>query len=328
MKSRDVDLEEYARARLAYLTAGQPPLAPGPRRATRPVTDNWPAVDDEGHRDDGHDGVDEPPRWTAPDAPATGGRAALPGATLAGRAAAFARGHVVAVALVVLVGLLATAGWMLRARAEELPLGPLPPVPTPVALPSTITTSSPAPGRTPSVPATPGAPSPIEVHVLGAVRRPGVVRLPPGARVQDAILAAGGLAPGAAPGELNLAAVVVDADQLVIGTRDEPRGELRHGVTPSPDDSGPSGGATTSAGTSGGGTVPAGAPAGAATTTVDLNTATVEQLDQLPGVGPVTAQRILAFRAQHQRFGRVEELQEVDGIGPKTYAQIAPHVRV
>jgi competence protein ComEA len=61
---------------------------------------------------------------------------------------------------------------------------------------------------------------------------------------------------------------------------------------------------------------------------IDLNSATASQLDTLPGVGPVTAERIIAWRTEHRRFSRVEELQEVDGIGPKTYAQIAPHVRV
>ena len=61
---------------------------------------------------------------------------------------------------------------------------------------------------------------------------------------------------------------------------------------------------------------------------IDLNTATLSQLDTLPGVGPVTAQAILDYRTKHGRFAKVEELQEVDGIGTKTYAQIAPHVRV
>ena len=61
---------------------------------------------------------------------------------------------------------------------------------------------------------------------------------------------------------------------------------------------------------------------------LDLNTATAEQLDGLPGVGPVTAQRILSWRDAHGRFNSVDELQEVDGIGPKTFSQIAPHVRV
>ena len=62
--------------------------------------------------------------------------------------------------------------------------------------------------------------------------------------------------------------------------------------------------------------------------TLDLNAATAEQLDTLPGVGPVTAASIIAWRTRNERFSRIEELQEVDGIGPKTYAQLAPHVRV
>ena len=61
---------------------------------------------------------------------------------------------------------------------------------------------------------------------------------------------------------------------------------------------------------------------------MNLNTATVDQLDTLPGVGPVTAQAILAWREKHGKFSRVQELQEVDGIGPKTYAQLAPKVTV
>jgi competence protein ComEA len=62
--------------------------------------------------------------------------------------------------------------------------------------------------------------------------------------------------------------------------------------------------------------------------TLDLNRANQAQLEELPGVGPVIAQAILTWREQHARFSRIEELQEVDGIGPKTYAQIAPHIRV
>jgi competence protein ComEA len=142
--------------------------------------------------------------------------------------------------------------------------------------------------------------------VLGAVRRPGLVRLPDDSRVEDAIDAAGGLLPSADPAEINLAQPLGDGQQVFIGTRAHPSGEVRA--------------------TGGGGATTAGG--GQAGSQIDLNSATASQLDTLPGVGPVTAERIIAWRAEHRRFSRVEELQEVDGIGPKTYAQIAPHVRV
>jgi competence protein ComEA len=144
--------------------------------------------------------------------------------------------------------------------------------------------------------------------VLGAVRRPGLVRLSEGSRVQDAIDAAGGLLPSADPAEINLAQPLGDGQQVFIGTKARPSGQVRQ--------TGAAGGGATTAGS------------GEAGTQIDLNSATASQLDTLPGVGPVTAERIIAWRTEHRRFSRVEELQEVDGIGPKTYAQIAPHVRV
>ena len=197
----------------------------------------------------------------------------------------FSREHLAAVVLVLLVGCGWTAYTLLQAQS------------TPVAVaapPSVVASPAPTPSSTPT----------ILVHVIGAVRSPGVVTLPEGSRVTDAIGAAGGLAASADPEELNLAAVVGDGSQLVIGTRARPRGELR-GV----DDGG-------TAGTGAGGDE------------VSLNSATVEQLETLPGVGPVTASKIMAWRKEHGRFASVAELQEVDGIGPKTYAEIAPHVRL
>jgi len=144
------------------------------------------------------------------------------------------------------------------------------------------------------------------VHVLGAVRSPGLVTLPPHARVQDAIDAAGGFTRRADPAQLNLAQPVQDGQQVVIGSRNHPAGEVRNG----------SGGGPAEAGSAGEGAV------------LDLNGADAAELEELPGVGPVTAGAILTWRTQHGRFSKIEELQEVDGIGPKTYAQIAPHVRV
>ena len=191
------------------------------------------------------------------------------------------------------LGLL-TAGWLLlRAR------------PVAVASPSeAVTVSSPTQPAASATPTTSKAVPKIVVHVLGAVQHPGLVRLPQNARVQDAIDAAGGLTNRADPGELNLAQPLSDGQQVVIGNRTDPAGEVR-------DETGSGQGS-----------------GAAATGTLDLNHASQPQLEELPGVGPVTAQAILAWRQQHGRFSRIEELQEVDGIGPKTYAEIAPHVRV
>ena len=209
----------------------------------------------------------------------------------------FTRAHVGVVAVLVVVGLLCTGWALLRAR------------PVAVASPSSVTASTPQPGPPADSPGgsptTSTEPVRLVVHVLGAVRRPGLVSLPDGSRVQDAIEKAGGLTRSGDPGELNLAQLLTDGEQIVIGTKGEPAGEVRDG--------GGGGGSTGGTGSS---------------ATIDLNRATQAELEELPGVGPVTAGRIIAWREEHRRFTRVEELQEVDGIGPKTYAQLAPHVRV
>jgi competence protein ComEA len=205
----------------------------------------------------------------------------------------FSRKHVGVIGVLLILGLIA-AGWLLlRAR------------PVAVANPGEVVTMSTPQQISPTAsPSTNERPTRLVVHVLGEVRHPGLVRLPENSRVQDAIDAAGGLTGRADPAELNLAQPLADGQQLVIGTTSDPTGEVRDGQESS----------------AGGGN--------SATATLDLNRANQAQLEELPGIGPVTAQAILTWRQQHGRFSRIEELQEVDGIGPKTYAQISPHVRV
>jgi competence protein ComEA len=144
-----------------------------------------------------------------------------------------------------------------------------------------------------------GPSDPVAVHVAGRVRRPGLVRLPAGSRVQDAIRAAGGVTSGADVDAVNLARRLADGEQVRIPA---------HGEPPPPPVAGHDGG---------------GAPSGP----LDLNTATVEQLDTLPGVGEVTAGRIVAYRSAHP-FTTVDELLEVPGIGQRRYDQLKDLVTV
>jgi len=208
------------------------------------------------------------------------------------RAVRFAREHLGVIAVVLAIATVFAVVQSLRSRPESVPS------------PTVVTQ---APASTPA-PAATLAPTPalIKVHVIGAVASPGVVALPPGARVEDALVAAGGLLPAADPAELNLAAVLADGCQVVIGTVDAPEGRIN-----APD--GPGAGGTAGALSAGG-------------ATINLNTATEAQLETLPGIGPVTAGKILAWRDEHGRFTAIAELQEISGIGPKTYAQIAPYV--
>jgi competence protein ComEA len=187
------------------------------------------------------------------------------------------------------------------------------------AAPARVVAGSSSPGFPTSLPMStgPGAPdssavaapgtssagaSVLVVDVEGRVRRPGLVRLLAGSRVADAVRSAGGSAPGAVLARLNLARVLTDGEQLLV---------------PGPGDllppAMPSGASSAVAGSSG---------------PVDLNAATREGLDALPGVGPVLAGRIVAWRAAHGRFTSVDELGEVPGIGPKALERLRPLVRV
>ena len=161
------------------------------------------------------------------------------------------------------------------------------------------------------------APGPV-VHVVGAVRHPGLVQLAPGARVADAVQGAGGATQTALLSSVNLARRLVDGEQLVVQRRGAPV------IVTVPGAAGGSGGSSTGGTSGSGSTVPGGSPA----VPVDLNAATVADLDALPGIGPVLAQRILDWRIAHGRFSTVDELGEVSGIGEATLARLRPVVRV
>lgn len=178
-------------------------------------------------------------------------------------------------------------------------------------------TGSGASGPGPSGSAPPGqgvgAGGPIVVHVVGQVPKPGVYRMLAGARVGDAVSAAGGATRVADLSAVNLARVLVDGEQIVVPKPGE--------VAPGAGVPGSSAGGS-SGGGAGAGSAGSGAPGGP----VSLNSADLSALDTLPGVGPVLAQRILDWRTEHGRFTSVEELGEVSGIGEKLLAQLTPKV--
>lgn len=155
----------------------------------------------------------------------------------------------------------------------------------------------------------------VTVHVAGAVRRPGVYVLSPGARVNDALRRAGGARGRADLTAVNLAAKLEDGRQVLVPER-------------APATAGGSPGAGGTAAVGGPGATPTTGGPNAPATPVNLNTATLEQLDTLDGVGPGIAQRILDYRRQHGGFARVEELGEVPGIGAKRLATLTPLVTV
>ncbi|MFD6568240.1 helix-hairpin-helix domain-containing protein [Micromonospora profundi] len=232
--------------------------------------------------------VSAPPPWGEVPlvAPASDGPAAQPASSLPGPGA-FDPGRrgVRALAVVAALVVLAAAGWAWRSRPHAE-------VVTPPG--GDVASVSPAGDASAS-----GA-GELVVAVAGKVRKPGLVRLPAGSRVADAVQAAGGPLPGVDVALLNPARKVTDGELIVVG------------VTPPPVPAGAAGPET------------GGAPGGP----LNLNTATLAQLDALPGVGPVLAQRILAYRDQHGGFKGVGDLRQVDGIGDARYEQLKDLVTV
>jgi competence protein ComEA len=173
--------------------------------------------------------------------------------------------------------------WQARPRAM--------PMPQATALPASAGANAAAPAS--------GTASVVVVAVAGRVRKPGLIRLPSGSRVADAIEAAGGVLPDTDLSFINLARKVVDGELIVVG------------VTPPPGAAGGAPGAT-------------GAPGGP----INLNTATVAELQTLPGIGAVLAQRIIDYRTKHGQFRSVDELRQVEGIGEAKFAQLKDRVTV
>jgi competence protein ComEA len=187
------------------------------------------------------------------------------------------------IAILVVAGALGVAAWMWAGPAPS-PSG---------SSPAPVQTAAGAPVATTPVTAAAPASSTVTVHVVGEVRHPGVYRLAGGSRAVDAVQAAGGLLGDADQTAVNLARVVADGEQIAVP---------REGQV--------------AAGAAAAGAAPGPAGAAAAGAKVDLNTATAEQLDALPGIGPATAKKIVDDRAANGPFKTVDDLMRVPGIGP------------
>ena len=150
---------------------------------------------------------------------------------------------------------------------------------------------------------------PLIVSVVGLVVNPGVVEVPVGARVVEAIERAGGLLPEANPASVNLAAPLVDGQQIVVGAEALPAGTAEGGADVS-------GGSRTDASGGSGASAAGGAGPGGSDGQININTATATQLEELPGIGPATATKIIDFREKNGPFASIDALEEVPGIGP------------
>ena len=286
--------DELARARLAYVSIGQHSLTAPRRAADEPDAPSQP-VQEPPHDEHSSSGLPEPPE--VGQEPAASWRDKL----------ALKRAHIVALAVLLAVVAATLALTLGKSNATEV-------TPQPALSTSAAPTEHPtlAGSEQAAPPSAPPSPASIRVHVAGAVSTPGVVTLPAEAIVVDAIQAAGGFTDDAVPGDLNLAAPVTAGMQVKVGRR----GEESHIVAA--EGAAPAGDAAPPSDDGGGG----------ADGRVNLNTATAQQLEALPGVGPVTAAAIVAWREEHGGFTAATELQEISGIGPKTFSKLEPHITV
>jgi competence protein ComEA len=254
--------------------------------------------------DDSDDADTDPnsllPRWV-PD-----GSAQHDGGWLARVRADPGRAGAIALAAVAAIAVLVTVFTLMREQPAPVMSAKLPPVDM-----AATASRSPTPG-----PST-RPDQPVVVSVVGLVHTPGLVTLAPGARIADALKAAGGSIDGADTMGLNMARQVDDGEQIVVGMAPVKGQPAVLGSSVNPGSAAPGTASSTPR------------PAkGAPSAPVNLNTATVEQLDTLPGVGPVRAAAIVAWRNAHGKFTSVDQLGEVDGIGPGRLEKLRPLVRV
>jgi competence protein ComEA len=215
------------------------------------------------------------------------------------------RAGLFALAAVGVIAVLVTVFTVMREQAPPVSSAKLPPV-------EMVSSASPTP-----VPAQANADAPVVVSVVGLVHKPGLVTLAPGARIADALTAAGGPLDGADLIGLNMARRVADGEQIIVGIVAAPGQPAAMGSSISTSTAAP---AEPRPGQTGKTPAPGGL--------VDLNAATVEDLDALPGVGPVTAAAIIAWRDANGRFTSIDQLGDVDGIGPARLEKLRELVRV
>jgi competence protein ComEA len=209
------------------------------------------------------------------------------------------------------VAFVGVAGWWLVQTPPPPPEASLSFASTTVATSATIITSAPIVNATPQI---------ITVHVAGSVKNPGVYRLKYGSRINDGIVAAGGATSAANLDVINLATVLNEGEQIYVPKR----GEKPHTITDRPQLGG-GGGAAGGLNGVGGAT---GATNSAVPQLININLASVVELEQLPGVGPATAKAIVAYREKNGAFLKVEDLLKVRGIGPAKLSEILPRARV